>query len=212
MVEDEVAAMASHSRIPGALGLIAALILSSCINLSLPPIGKAGKYRVARSSLIKPGGRGLNEAIPLLEELAQRDPFYEDTLTLLGRAYYQQKRFSEALQIFQRAVVVNKEDEVGWLVLGMTQLQLGDDQKGLESFKGGLTLLNKVARHGYRGYYTYDRNGLVQSSIRRAIFSVNKDGLEKKNALIQSGEIILRRLDDEELFQRGDKAIEDRID
>jgi len=161
------------------LGLIVAILASGCIRL--PAIGKAGKYRTAKRELAKPRGAGANTAASLLEAIVKENPFYRDTLTLLGRAYYQQRRYQDALQLLQRAVLVNKEDEIAWLLLGLTQLRLGDNQQGLESLKGGLSLLYvKATKYGYRGYESWDVNKLVQSSIRRAIFQVQKGGLWHK--------------------------------
>jgi len=194
------------------LGLVVSLLASGCglSKFSLPALGKAGKYRTAEMELAKTGGTGANTAVPLLEAIVKKNPFYRDTLTLLGRAYYQQRRYQDALQILQRAVLVNNEDEIAWLLLGLTQLRLGNDQKGLESFKGGLSLLYKKAtKYGYRGYESWDLNKLVQSSIRRAIFQVQKGGLENKQRLIRSGELILIRIDDEVEDQTGDKAVEE---
>jgi len=193
------------------LGLIVLLLASGCrfLDFRLPALGKAGKYRSAKRDLAKPRGEGASTAVRLLEAIVKEDPFYRDTLTLLGRAYYQQKRYQAALQILERAVLVNKEDEIAWLLLGLTQLRLGNDQKGLESFKGGLSLLyQKATKYGYRGYESWDRNKLVQSSIRRAIFQVQKGGLENKQRLIRSGELILIRIDDEVKDQSGDEAVE----
>ncbi len=135
---------------------------------------------------------------------------YRDTLTLLGRAYYQQRRYQDSLQLLQRAVLVNKEDEIAWLLLGLTQLRLGHDQNGLESFKGGLSLLYKASKNGYRGYDVWDRNKLVQTAIRRAIFQVQKDGLGRKARLIRSGELILYQIDDEEAYLANDEVVKDR--
>ena len=194
------------------LGLIVSLLASGCsfLDFRLPALGKAGKYRIAKRDLAKPRGTGASTAVPLLEAIVKKDPFYRDTLTLLGRAYYQQRRYQAALQILNRAVLVDKEDEIAWLLLGLTQLRLGNDQKGLESFKGGLSLLYKKAtKYDYRGYESWDKNKLVQSSIRRAIFQVQKGGLENKQRLIRSGELILTRIDDEVRDQSSDKEVEE---
>jgi len=51
----------------------------------------------------------------------------------------------------------------------------------------------------------------VQSSIRRAIFQVQKGGLENKQRLIRSGELILIRIDDEVSDQSGHKSIEEML-
>ncbi len=176
----------------------------------LPALGKAGKMRQAYYDLARPGGKGPRSAIPLLEEVVKDDPFYPEALTLLGRAYYQLKEYKAAEQILQRAVLVNKEDEIAWTFLGLAQLRLGQDQEGLESYKGGLSLLyQKATKYDYLGYDSWDVNKLVQSSIRRAIFQVQKSGLEDKDRLIRNGEVIIFRIDDERELQRGDKLVEE---
>jgi len=195
-----------------ALWLIVLLLASGCsvLDFRLPAIGKAGKIRTAKRELAKPGAAGANTAVRLLEAVVKEDPFYRDTLTLLGRAYYQQRRYPAALQILQRAVLVNNEDEIAWLTLALTQLRMGDDQRGLESLKGGLSLLyQKATKYDYLGYESWDVNKLVQSSIRRAIFQVQKGGLDNKQRLIRYGELILIRIDNEVADQEGDKVIED---
>ncbi len=198
-----------------ALGLVVSLLASGCsfMDFRLPALGKAGKYRTAEMELAKTGGTGANTAVPLLEAIVKKNPFYRDTLTLLGRAYYQQRRYQAALQILQRAVLVNNDDEIAWLLLGLTQLRLGNNQQGLESLKGGLSLLyEKATKYDYRGFESWDRNTLVQSSIRRAIFQVQKGGLENKQKLIRSGELILIRIDEEVNYQSGDAAVEEQME
>ena len=195
------------------LGLIVSLLASGCSSLDfrLPALGKAGKYRTAKGDLAKPRGTGASTAVPLLEAIVKVDPFYRDTLTLLGRGYYQQRRYQDALQILQRAVLVYKEDEIAWLLLGLTQLRLADDQKGLVSLKGGLSLLyQKATKHGYLGYEAWDTNRLVRTAIRRAIFQVQKGGLDNKERLIRSGELILYRIDEEVSYQQGDATVEEQ--
>jgi len=195
-----------------ALGVVVSLLALGCsfLEFRLPPLGKAGKYRTAKRDLMKPRGVGTSTGVPLLEKLVKEDPFYRDALTLLGRGYYQQRRYPAALDILKRAVLINEEDEIAWLLLGLTQLRLGNDQKGLESLKGGLSLLYKKAtKYDYLGYESWDLNKVVQSSIRRAIFQVQKGGLENKQRLIRSGELILLRIDEEVIDQAGDKAVDE---
>ena len=152
----------------------------------------------------------MRQAVPLLEAIVREDPFYRDSLTLLGRAYYQLGRHEDALQILERGVRVDRDDEIAWLVLGLTRLRLGRDKKGLASLKGGLSLLyQKATKHGYRGHERWDVNNLVRSSIRKAILQVQKEGLGNKRKLISSGEIILYRIDDEVMLQEGDRFVEE---
>lgn len=182
------------------LGLVTTAFITGCGlgDLRLPALGMAGKYTMGRAFLIKPRGAGVGEAIPYLEEIAKKDPFYRDTLTLLGRAYYHQGRYQDALQMLLRAVVVNTEDEIAWLVFGLTQLRLDENETGFENLKTGVALVNKVSKNGYRSYVRWDLNGVVRSAIRRTMLIINKDGLAAKEELIRSSELILARMDDEE--------------
>jgi tetratricopeptide (TPR) repeat protein len=180
------------------------IIFFSGCGLRPPVLGIAGKYRTGRNLLILPGGRGVAESIPYLEEVAKGDPFYQDTLTLLGRALYYQGAYQDAFQLLQRALVINKEDEIAWLTLGLTRLRLGDDQAGFENIKTGVALINKVSKNGYRGYVRWDINGLVRSAIRRTLVVITRDGLTAKEALIRASEQILLRIDDEEVAQEAE--------
>lgn len=163
-----------------------------------PGIGIGGRYLDAKSEITRRGGN-VQVAIQKLEDVVQKDPFYRDSLTLLGRAYYLDGRYGAAFQILKRALVVNQKDEIAWIALGLAQLRLGDDQQGLESLKGGITLLNQALKDGYKGIEFWDRNGLVRTALRRTVLLVTK-GLEAKAEIIQSGETLLSRVDDEERY------------
>ncbi len=168
------------------------------------------KYEHAKSLLRR--SERTNEATAYLESVVRKNPHYLDAQTLLGRGYYRQGRYQAALQSLHSAILVNKEDEIAWLLYGLTQLRLGDDQKGLESMKGGLVgLYKKATKNDYRGYESWDKNKLVQSSIRRLIYQIQKGGLDNKQRLIRSGELILIRIDDEVSDQSGDKSIEEML-
>lgn len=166
--------------------------------------GIGGRYQDAKFAIVSRGGK-IAEAIVKLEYVVSRDPLYKDSLTLLGRAYYNSRRYRDAFQILKRAVAVNREDEIAWITLGMAQLRLGDDARGLESFKGGLTLLIRESKDGfYKGLDNWDLNGLVRRSLRRAIYFAAK-GLEEKKRIIRIGEILLARIDDEEWYGKQDE-------
>lgn len=145
----------------------------------------------------------MDKAIAALEPIVREEPTYQDSLTLLGRAYYRKGRYEDARQILQRALLVNKEDEIAWLVLGLTQLRVGENDKGLEILKGAVTLLSKVSRSGYRNFPDWDSKGLVRSYISRSVQQITKEP-EAKDRLIQTVETLLARVDDEENFQRID--------
>lgn len=161
-------------------------------------IGVGGQYNDAKAEIAKGGPRiNVNKAIASLEYVVVRDPSYKDSLTLLGRAYYMSGRYQDSFQILKRALAINPEDEIAWIAMGLTVLRLGSDAKGLETLKGGLTLLAKESKPGYRGFEFWDQDSYVQTAIRRAVFAVMK-GVENKQGVIQTGEILLTRIDEEE--------------
>ena len=205
-----IGAAIRHKRLAAlvALQLLSLLFMSAC---SRPDwfIGTGGRYNEANLELIRVRGANLDKAIGNLQEVVQDDPTYKDSLTLLSKAYYRKGRFFDAFSISQRALAVNKNDEIAWLVFGLAQLRIGDNAKGLETIKGGLTLLGKAMREEYRGYRAWDLRGTVRASLNRAVFQALK-GLEERENLIQSTEQLLTRIDEEEWAQRHDKGI-DRV-
>jgi len=164
-------------------------------------VGTGGKYNAGKQEIIKRRGANLDKAIINLETVARDDPTYKDSLTLLGRAYYRRARYDDAKLILQRALVVNKDDEIAWLTLGLAQLRLGENGRGLQSIQGGLTLLSKANREGYRGYEVWDRAGRVGVAVRRAVFEAQKGLDGNKDGLIRSVEAALGSIDDEEFMQ-----------
>jgi tetratricopeptide (TPR) repeat protein len=144
----------------------------------------------------------MDTAVVALEKVVSQDPTYKDSLTYLGRAYYRKGRYQDAYAILQRAVALNKDDELAWIALGLTQLRLGQNEKGVETLKGGITLASKVMVDGYHNYIYWDTRGLVRGSIRRSAFLLTK-GVEERDNIIQSTDRMLALVDDEENFQRN---------
>ena len=177
--------------------VISSVLLFSCGGHKIPRFGIGGTYNGARDEFLKGRAGNINKAIVALESVVRKDPTYRDTLTLLGRAYYRKRRYEDARQILKRALAVNDKDEIAWINLALIQLRMGQDQKGMETLKGGITLLNKVAKNGYRDYPFWDLNGSVRRSIRKTTFLILK-GLEEKRKIIRSVENLLIVMDNEE--------------
>ena len=198
-----------HKSVCGLMTIqfLSLLIISGCFSRPDWFVGTGGKYNEANLELIRGRSGDLDKAIGNLQTVVQTDPTYKDTLTLLGKAYYRKGRYSDAYSITQRALAVNKDDEIAWLVYGLAQLRVGENAKGLETIKGGLTLLGKAMREQYRGYPSWDLRGTVRASLNRAVFQALK-GLEERESLIQTTEQLLTRVDEEEWAQRHDKVIE----
>ena len=186
------------------------VLLSSMSACSAPDwhFGLGGKYNQANMELMRGRGGDMEKAIGNLESIVKEDPSYRDSLALLGKAYYRKGRYYDAFAILQRALAVNKDDEIAWLYYGLTQIKVGENEKGLETIRGGLTLLGKAMRNGnYRDHPGWDPKGTVRASLNRAVFQALK-GLQERENLIQVTEVLLTRVDEEEWFQRRGRDIE----
>jgi len=86
------------------------LLIAGCTH-AIPRFGTGGRYAEGKAEVTKSRGGNLDRAILSLEAVVRQDPTYEDSLTLLGRAYYKKGRYGDARQILERALVVNKEDD-----------------------------------------------------------------------------------------------------
>jgi tetratricopeptide (TPR) repeat protein len=194
-----------------------ALLLSigfqSWIGCSRPDwfVGLGGAYNEGKYELLRRVGGNMDKAVDRFEYIAKEDPTYRDSLTQLGRAYYKKARYQDAHVILQRAVALNDQDEIAWLVFGLSQLRLGDNNRGMESVRGGLTLFGKAtANNSYRGYKSWDPADKVKIALRRAVFVAVK-GLEQKDDLIRSVEAVLSAVDDEEFQQMFEKGVQRRM-
>ena len=180
--------------------LLCALALTLATGCWRPAgIGVAGKYNDAILELGKTRKGGeVNKAIVNLEYVVRKDPRYRDGLTQLGRAYYYAGRYQAAFEVLKRALVVNEKDEIGWIVMGLAQFRRGDDENGLQSFKGGLTLLAKATGEGYKDFTPefWDFRGVVRRSLRRNIALARK-GVIAKSRILVAGEDLLHRIDRE---------------
>ncbi|MBI3060361.1 MAG: tetratricopeptide repeat protein [Deltaproteobacteria bacterium] len=193
---------------PGLLLTMSLALVSGCSRPAfLVGMGRGGKYLEARDQITRKRGGDIDKAIASLESVVREDPTYRDSLTLLGRAYYIKGRYQAAAQILDRALRVNPEDEIGWIVLGITQLRLGNDGTGMKTVEGGLTLFSKVSAEGYRGYTFWDRAGKVRSALRRTIVAARK-GLEGKENLLRSVEGFLAVVDEEDWNQSIEQPID----
>ena len=176
--------------------------LAACTH-DIPRLGLGGQYEEGKEQFLRGLGGDMDKAVVALERVARENPTYKDTLTLLGRAYYRKARFEDAHAVLQRALAVNKNDEIAWLVLGAAQLRLNQNDKGLEALRGGITLLSKASKNGYRDYPIWDSRGAVRGAIQRTALLMAK-GLEAKEEMLSSLNTLLSRVDDEDNYQRAE--------
>ncbi len=183
--------------------VLACLIFASlACNHAIPRFGIGGRYEEGKEQFLRGRGGDMDVAVTALEAVVSQDPTYKDSLTYLGRAYYRTNKYQPAHAILQRAVVVNKEDELAWIAFGLTQLRLGQHDAGLESLKGGITLASKVMTDGYHNHLYFDTRGLIKAQIRRSAFLITK-GIDEKNEILSSTDRLMALIDEEENFQRS---------
>ena len=190
---------------PAAAILFAAAILITsligCSAQNIPRFGVGGRYEEGKDQFLRGRGGDMDTAIDALEFVVSKDPAYKNSLMYLGRAYYRKARYQDAHAILQRALALNQEDELAWLAFGLTQIRIGQVDKGLESLKGGITLASRVMVDGYHNYTYWDTRGLIRASIRRSAFLLTK-GTEEKDNVIQATDRLLVVVDEEENFQK----------
>ena len=180
---------------------ILTLLSLSCTHY-IPRFGVGGRYEEGREQFLRGRAGDMDVAIAALEHVVSQDPAYKQALTYLGRAYYRKGRYPEAFAILQRALAVNNEDEMAWIALGLTQMRLGQVDKGIEALKGGITLASKVMVDGYHNYLYWDTRGLIRASMRRSAFLLTK-GSEERDNILQTTDRMMALIDDEENFQRN---------
>lgn len=193
------------------LVLVMAVQIAGCTTHAIPRLGLAGRYLDGRDQFLRGRGGDMDRAVSALENVVREDATYKDSLTLLGRAYYRQERYADAHAILQRALAVNKEDEIAWLTLGLTQLRLNDNHRGMESLKGAITQLSRVSVRGYREYEEWDSNNQVRTELRRCALVIAK-GVDFKQDVLRATEVLLARMDEEENFQRINKPRQQQRD
>jgi len=185
---------------------VAAILLIVCFtsacNHWVPRFGIGGRYEEGREQFLRGRTGDLDTAIAALESVVSVDPTYKNSLTYLGRAYYGKGRFQDAYAILQRALAINKEDEIAWIALGLTQMRLGQVEKGVDTLKGGITLASRVMVNGYLNYLYWDTRGLIRASIRRSAFLLTK-GAEERDNIVRNTDQLLALVDDEDNFQRN---------
>ena len=183
----------------------AAMLITSligCTGQQIPRFGVGGRYEEGKDQFLRGRGGDMDTAIDALEFVVSKEPTYKNSLMYLGRAYYRKGRFQEAHAILQRALALNQEDELAWLAFGLTQIRVGQVDKGLETLKGGITLTSRVMVDGYHNFIYWDTRGLIRASIRRSAFLLTK-GAEEKDNIIQATDRLLALVDEEENFQKN---------
>jgi tetratricopeptide (TPR) repeat protein len=156
---------------------------------------------------------GNNEAaLSYFQSAAQRDPNYkygtayqQGIWSYVGRTEYAVGRLPQARETLQKALTINRDEDIARLYLGLTLARSGDQQAGLKEIEGGMRGIHdwiEYVTEAYRfsfGQY-WDPAREIRSAIRNDLAMISGREFDWQR-LISDGEWVGKRMEEE-----GDKA------
>ena len=177
------------------------VLISGCATIQT-----AGQIEQGRQALFV----GNNQtALAYFQQAAQADPnaIYGATLRMgvfsfLGQAEYLTGNYAQARQTLQKALVQHPQDHVARLYLGLTEVRLGDRQRGLRDIENGmkgiaafLNYLNNNFAYSFGQFW--DPGGTIRASIKTDLTMISGANTDWAQ-LIAAGERLGIRIEQEE--------------
>ncbi len=81
-----------------------------------------------------------NSAIKILRELINEYPYYEVPVISLGRVYLKQKRFQDAFQCFEKAVLLNLENQDAYYYMGVYYYKINNIEQASKCYEKSISL------------------------------------------------------------------------
>jgi tetratricopeptide (TPR) repeat protein len=142
------------------------------------------------------------DAIDYLVRAADADPNYKlpyrirpGVLVYLGRAYLETGQDTEARQTLERAVMLDKDDPLVHLYLGIALSKTGERERGRKEIEDGLRAIQDtlayIAEDRVYGFF-WDPRMEIRNDIRASLAATLDD-----RQLIMAGERIGREFDEE---------------
>ena len=187
------------------------VLLSGCASFQAGNDIQAGR----RAFLI-----GNNEvALAHFHNAAQIDPNYtygtalhQNVWSYVGRTEYAIGRFPQARQTLEKALSINKEQDLARLYLGLTLARSGERQQGLKEIEGGMRGIHDWLEYVTQAHrFSYGRFWDTRREIRSAIqndltlLSAKEFDLQR---LITDGEWLGKRVEEEIDLARRDESEE----
>jgi tetratricopeptide (TPR) repeat protein len=144
-------------------------------------------------------------------QAAQADPNYIYNSDLpggsiqsyLGRADYATGRYASARRLLQQAIVINKNDNVARLYLGLTLAQMGDRENGLKEIQAGLkgiydwiVYVRQYFSAGNQYGQFWDQNGTIRAAIQVDLNMIASNQIDWPK-LLADGASIGKQMDNE---------------
>lgn len=165
--------MVSIGRIPA---LLLMFFLAGCTAFAV-----SGQFQSGRRALLR------NEpetALAYFQGVAEKNPNYfyrsvdfrENIWTYVGRAQYETKRYPEARQSLEKALSLDRDDNLARLYLGLTLVQSGDPSRGVKeiesAMKGIYDFLEYMNRtRPFQAYW--DPLGQIRGEIQKELAAIS---------------------------------------
>jgi tetratricopeptide (TPR) repeat protein len=165
-----------------------------------------GSYQMARS---------------YFAQAQQTDPnyIYESDLpggsieSYLGRADYVTGRYQQARKELERALAINKNDNVARLYLGLTLARLGDRENGLKEIESAMkglydwiVYVRQNFSHGNEYGQFWDQNGTIRAAIQTDLAMIDSGKIDWPQ-LLADGASLGKQMDEQIDVARTDQAI-----
>jgi tetratricopeptide (TPR) repeat protein len=167
---------------------------------------------------------GNNEAaLGYFESAAQIDPNYvygtaltENIWSYVGRSEYSIGSLPQARNSLEKALSLNKEENMARLYLGLTLARSGDRQQGLKEIQGGMRgisdwseYITQADRFSFGAYWDTRRE--IRSAIQTDLAMMDRKELDWQK-LISDGEWLGKRVEEEIDLARRDEWEDHRRD
>jgi tetratricopeptide (TPR) repeat protein len=192
------------------------IFLAGCTSLQI-----GGEVQAGRQALLK----GSNEtALGYFYSAAQRDPDYVYTTgssprqgiwSYVGRTEYLTGRFPQARQTLERALAVNRPEDIARLYLGLTLAREGDRQRGLKEIESGmqginnfLDYINQAQRYSIGQYWDPGRD--IRSAIQSDLAMISGKDLDWQRLIADTEWLGIRMEQESDLARRQEAQARSR--
>ena len=167
---------------------------------------------------------GNNEAaLGYFESAAQIDPNYvygtaltENIWSYVGRSQYSIGNLPQARNSLEKALSLNKGEDMARLYLGLTLARSGDRQQGLKEIQGGMRGISDWSEYITQAYrfsfgQFWDTRREIRSAIQTDLAMMDRKELDWQK-LISDGEWLGKRVEEEIDLARRDEWEDRRRD
>jgi tetratricopeptide (TPR) repeat protein len=190
------------------------VLFALCASLSACATMQTGSaFQAGRRALI---GGDDETALGFFQTVAERDPNFVFTTgssprqsiwSYVGRAEYLTDRFPQARQSLERALSGDREEVIARLYLGLTLIQLGDQERGLKEIESGmrgiLSFLDNIqqAQRFSIGQF-WDPNGDIRGAIQYNLEKISSEGLNWPQLIASTERIAMQTEREADLARR----------